>query len=64
MASESFEAFISSYVFLDNDLKMHRDNTGDNISQEDLDRIWGRFYKVDSSRNRNSGGTRNRSCAS
>lgn len=32
-------------------------NTGDNISQEDLDRIWGRFYKVDSSRNRNSGGT-------
>ena len=39
-------------------------NTGDNISQEDLDRIWGRFYKVDSSRNRNSGGTRNRSCAS
>lgn len=32
-------------------------NTGDNINQEDLDRIWGRFYKVDGSRNRNSGGT-------
>lgn len=32
-------------------------NTGDNIKQEDLDRIWGRFYKVDGSRNRNSGGT-------
>lgn len=32
-------------------------NTGDNISQEDLDKIWGRFYKVDSSRNRNNGGT-------
>ena len=32
-------------------------NTGDNIKQEDLDRIWGRFYKVDSSRNRNEGGS-------
>lgn len=32
-------------------------NTGDQIEQEDLDRIWGRFYKVDSSRNRNNGGT-------
>ena len=32
-------------------------NTGDNIKQEDLDRIWGRFYKVDSSRNRNDGGS-------
>lgn len=25
--------------------------------QEDLDRIWGRFYKVDTSRNRSSGGS-------
>ncbi len=32
-------------------------NTGDNINQEDLDRIWGRFYKIDSSRNRNNGGS-------
>lgn len=32
-------------------------NTGDNIKQEDLDRIWGRFYKVDTSRNRNDGGS-------
>ena len=32
-------------------------NTGDNISEENLDRIWGRFYKVDESRNRNNGGS-------
>ena len=32
-------------------------NTGENIPDEDLDRIWGRFYKVDTSRNRNSGGS-------
>lgn len=32
-------------------------NTGDNIEEEDLDRIWKRFYKVDASRNREDGGT-------
>ncbi len=32
-------------------------NTGDNIKEEDLDRIWKRFYKVDESRNRQDGGT-------
>ena len=32
-------------------------NTGNNISEENLDRIWGRFYKVDESRNRNDGGS-------
>lgn len=32
-------------------------NTGKNIDDENLNRIWKRFYKVDSSRNRNDGGT-------
>ncbi len=32
-------------------------NTGDNIEEEDIQRIWKRFYKIDSSRNRADGGT-------
>ena len=32
-------------------------NTGDNISEENINRIWNRFYKVDESRNRTKGGT-------
>ena len=32
-------------------------NTGDNIKEENLMRIWNRFYKVDESRNRADGGT-------
>ena len=32
-------------------------NTGENIPKEYKDKIWGRFFKVDTSRNRNQGGT-------
>lgn len=32
-------------------------NTGNNISEEHIDRIWNRFYKVDESRDRSKGGT-------
>ena len=32
-------------------------NTGKNIDQENINRIWTRFYKVDESRNRSKGGT-------
>ena len=32
-------------------------NTGSNIDEENLNRIWKRFYKVDTSRNREDGGT-------
>lgn len=32
-------------------------NTGDNISDEDMDRIWEKFYKVDKARTREVGGS-------
>jgi len=32
-------------------------NTGENIEEEKLNRIWNRFYKIDESRNREDGGT-------
>lgn len=32
-------------------------NTGENIKDEDINRIWNRFYKVDESRSRNNGGS-------
>lgn len=32
-------------------------NTGENINEENLNRIWNRFYKADESRNRENGGT-------
>ncbi len=32
-------------------------NTGENIAEENIARIWNRFYKIDESRNRKEGGT-------
>lgn len=32
-------------------------NDGDKISEDEIDKIWDKFYKVDKSRNRKSGGT-------
>ncbi len=40
-----------------NTVKVSVFNTGERIAEENLSRIWTRFYKVDKSRNRNSGGT-------
>lgn len=40
-----------------NKVRIYVFNTGDNIEEENLLRIWRRFYKVDSSRNRDNGGT-------
>lgn len=49
-------------ILLEKDLKNDRTritvfNTGKNIPIEDMNRIWNRFYKRDSSRNRDQGGT-------
>ena len=40
-----------------NTVRIYVYNTGENIKEEDLNRIWNRFYKVDESRNRDDGGT-------
>lgn len=46
-----------SYEIKENKLRIKVFNTGENIASEDLIRIWNRFYKVDTSRNRENGGT-------
>lgn len=42
---------------INNKIRVSVFNSGKQISEEDLSRIWTRFYKVDSSRNRTNGGT-------
>ena len=42
---------------VDDKIRISIFNTGKNIAIEDLSRIWNRFYKVDTSRNRESGGS-------
>ncbi len=52
------EKYIEIKIEKKNDkVRIYVFNTGENISDEDLNRIWKRFYKVDSSRNRENGGT-------
>ena len=48
---------IKEYLLKNNKVKISIFNTGKNISKENLNKIWNRFYKEDSSRNRNKGGT-------
>ena len=48
---------IISYEKAKDKLRIKVFNTGENISPENLNRIWNRFYKVDTSRNREKGGT-------
>ena len=52
------------YIKISNEIKKDENkvcikvfNTGDKISEENLNRIWNRFYKADESRNRADGGT-------
>lgn len=52
------------YIQIDNEVNVEKNkvrvkvfNTGDKIAEEDIARIWNRFYKADQSRNREDGGT-------
>ena len=50
------------YIKIENEIKQDKVrvkifNTGKQIDEENLDRIWNRFYKADESRNREDGGT-------
>jgi signal transduction histidine kinase len=44
-------------VDLNNVTKIEIENSGSHISEEDLPRLWDKFYKIDKSRNRKLGGT-------
>jgi len=52
------------YILIQNEVDVEKNkvrikvfNTGENIEEENITRIWNRFYKVDESRNRDDGGT-------
>ncbi len=52
------------YIQIDNEVDIEKNkvrvkvfNTGDTIKEENIARIWNRFYKIDTSRNREDGGT-------
>lgn len=46
-----------SIKILENKVRVSVFNTGKNISEENMQKIWNRFYKEDTSRNREMGGT-------
>ncbi|MBR3002766.1 MAG: HAMP domain-containing protein [Clostridia bacterium] len=49
---------VSNYVDMEkNIVRVKVFNTGENIKEEDMIRIWNRFYKADESRHREDGGT-------
>ena len=52
------EKYIEIKIYKNKDkIRVSVFNTGDNIAEENLNRIWNRFYKIDSSRNRDDGGS-------
>lgn len=58
------EMYGEKYIKISNEIKAEENkvcikvfNTGKNISEENLNRIWNRFYKADESRHREDGGT-------
>ena len=46
-----------SYCRHGNDVRIKVFNTGDHIPQEDIDKLWVKFYKVDKARTREYGGS-------
>ena len=46
-----------SYCLHGNDVRIKVFNTGDHIPQEDIDKLWVKFYKVDKARTREYGGS-------
>ena len=56
--SKNKEKYIKiSVKLLKNKVRVCVFNTGENITKENIQKIWNRFYKEDSSRNREMGGT-------
>ena len=58
------EIYDEKYIRISNEINNEENkvcikvfNTGDKISEENLNRIWNRFYKADESRHREDGGT-------
>ena len=58
------EKYGSKYIKIENDIDTEKNkvkikvfNTGEQIEEEQMAKIWNRFYKIDKSRNRNDGGT-------
>ena len=58
------EMYGEKYIKISNDIRKDENkvcikvfNTGEKISEENLNRIWNRFYKADESRHREDGGT-------
>ena len=45
------------YIQIKNEIRIRVFNTGDNIDEENITRIWNRFYKIDESRKREDGGS-------
>lgn len=48
---------ITNKILENNKVKVTVFNTGNNISEENLNRVWNRFFKADEARNRDDGGS-------